>query len=129
MRSGYSPNRRRCSGTAFLVHEPLDQVAESRSAWIYNAGSRRVRRAPDLAYDGVNDGSEGMVVTDQIDGYNGAPDRYDWQLLGKREIYVPYNTYGSRTRRSSTRTSSASTRSTRISSATSCIGSGWSRRR
>ncbi|HTG76100.1 MAG TPA: DUF1329 domain-containing protein, partial [Steroidobacteraceae bacterium] len=80
-------------GTAFLVHEPLDQVAESRSAWIYNAGSRRVRRAPDLAYDGVNDGSEGMVVTDQIDGYNGAPDRYDWQLLGKREIYVPYNTY------------------------------------
>jgi len=80
-------------GTAFLVHEPVDQVAESRSAWIYNAGSRRVRRAPDLAYDGVNDGSEGMVVADQIDGYNGAPDRYDWALLGKREIYVPYNTY------------------------------------
>jgi len=33
------------------------------------------------------------VVTDQFDGYNGAPDRYDWKLLGKREIYVPYNTY------------------------------------
>jgi Protein of unknown function (DUF1329) len=80
-------------GTAFLVHEPLDQVAESRSAWIYNAGSRRVRRAPDLAYDGINDGSEGMVVTDQIDGYNGAPDRYDWKLVGKQEVYIPYNSY------------------------------------
>jgi hypothetical protein len=90
---GYFTEPATLQGTAFLVHEPLDQVAESRSAWIYNAGSRRVRRAPDLAYDGVNDGSEGMVVTDQIDGYNGAPDRYDWQLLGKREIYVPYNTY------------------------------------
>lgn len=80
-------------GTIFLVHEPVDQVAEQRSAWIYNSGARRVRRAPDLAYDGINDGSEGMVVTDQFDGYNGAPDRYDWKLLGKREVYVPYNTY------------------------------------
>ena len=32
-------------------------------------------------------------VTDQVDGYNGAPDRYDWKLLGKREMYVPYNDY------------------------------------
>ena len=90
---GYFTEPATLRGTIFLVHEPVDQVAEQRSAWIYNAGARRVRRAPDLAYDGVNDGSEGMVVTDQIDGYNGAPDRYDWKLLGKREIYVPYNTY------------------------------------
>jgi hypothetical protein len=80
-------------GTTFLVHEPIDQVAEKRSAWIYNAGARRVRRAPDLGYDGINDGSEGLVTTDQVDGYNGAPDRYDWKLQGKRELFVPYNTY------------------------------------
>ena len=80
-------------GTTFLVHEPLDQVRERRNAWIYNAGMRRVRRAPDLGYDGIPDGSEGMFTSDQIDGYNGAPDRYDWTLTGKRELYVPYNTY------------------------------------
>lgn len=80
-------------GTTFLVHEPIDQVAERRSAWIYNAGARRVRRAPDLGYDGINDGSEGLITTDQVDGYNGAPDRYDWKLIGKRELFVPYNTY------------------------------------
>jgi len=80
-------------GEIFLVHEPIDQVAEIRSAWIYNAGQRRVRRAPDLGYDNINDGSEGMYVTDQVDGYNGAPDRYDWSLLGKKEIYIPYNDY------------------------------------
>jgi len=80
-------------GTIFLVHEPIDQVAESRSAWIYNAGARRVRRAPDLGYDGYNDGSEGMITSDQFDGYNGAPDRYDWKLVGKREMYIPYNCY------------------------------------
>ena len=80
-------------GTVFLVHEPVDQVKQSRSAWIYNAGQRRVRRAPDLAYDNVNDGTEGLRTTDQFDAYNGAPDRFDWKIVGKREVYVPYNSY------------------------------------
>jgi len=80
-------------GTVFLVHEPVDQVKQSRSAWIYNAGQRRVRRAPDLAYDNVNDGTEGLRTTDQFDAYNGAPDRFDWKIVGKKEIYVPYNSY------------------------------------
>jgi hypothetical protein len=90
---GYFTEPATLRGTIFLVHEPVDQVAEQRSAWIYNAGQRRVRRAPDLAYDGINDGSEGMIVTDQVDAYNGAPDRYEWKLAGKRELYVPYNVY------------------------------------
>ncbi|MDO3721649.1 DUF1329 domain-containing protein [Marinobacter sp. chi1] len=80
-------------GTIQLVHEPIDQVKEVRSAWIYNVGQRRVRRAPDLAYDNANDGTEGLRTTDQFDAYNGAPDRYNWELKGKKEIFVPYNTY------------------------------------
>ena len=81
------------TGTIYLVHEPVDQVKEARSAWIYNSGARRVKRAPDLAYDAINDGTEGVTTTDQFDGYNGAPDRYDWKLIGKKEMYVPYNAY------------------------------------
>jgi hypothetical protein len=80
-------------GTVYLVHESIDQVKQPRQAWIYNAGQRRVRRAPDLAYDNVADGTEAMRVTDQYDGYNGAPDRYEWKLVGKKEMYVPYNAY------------------------------------
>lgn len=80
-------------GTIYLVHEPLDPTRDARRAWIYNAGQRRVRRAPDLAYDNVQNGSDGLAVVDQYDGYNGAPDRYDWTLIGKREIYVAYNAY------------------------------------
>jgi hypothetical protein len=80
-------------GTVFLVHEPLDQVKQARAAWIYNAGQRRVRRAPDLAYDNINDGTEGLRTTDQFDAYNGAPDRYDWKIVGKKEVYVPYNAF------------------------------------
>ena len=81
-------------GTVFLVHEPLDQVKQKRSAWIYNAGQRRVRRAPDLEYDNVNDGTEGMRVTDEFDAWNGAPaSLIDRKLVGKKEILIPYNSY------------------------------------
>lgn len=80
-------------GTVFLVHEPSPLAGETRRAWIYNAGQRRVRRAPDLAYDSVQNGSDGLAVVDQYDGYNGSPDRYDWELLGKRELLVPYNNF------------------------------------
>ena len=80
-------------GTVYLVHESIDQVKEPRQAWIYNAGQRRVRRAPDLAFDNISDGTEAMRVTDQYDAYNGALERYDWKLVGKKEMYIPYNTY------------------------------------
>lgn len=80
-------------GTIYLVHEPNPLSAEERKAWIYNAGQRRVRRAPDLAYDNVQNGSDGLAIVDQYDGYNGSPNLYEWQLLGKREMLVPYNNY------------------------------------
>lgn len=80
-------------GTIYLVHEFSPLTAQQRKAWIYNAGQRRVRRAPDLAYDNVQNGSDGLAVVDQYDGYNGRPDLYDWQLRGKREMLVPYNNY------------------------------------
>ncbi len=83
----------RLAGNVLLVHETLDQVKEPRRAWIYNSGQRRVRRAPQVAYDGPGTASDGQRTTDNFDMYNGAPDRYDWKLIGKREVYLPYNTY------------------------------------
>ncbi|MDH4656833.1 MULTISPECIES: DUF1329 domain-containing protein [unclassified Pseudomonas] len=83
----------RLAGTVALVHETLDQVKEPRRAWVYNAGQRRVRRAPQLAYDGPGTASDGQRTADNLDMYNGAPDRYDWKLIGKREMYIPYNSY------------------------------------
>ncbi|UQY34259.1 DUF1329 domain-containing protein [Pseudomonas fulva] len=83
----------RLAGGAVLVHETLDQVKEPRQAWGYNAGQRRVRRAPNLAYDTPISAADGLRTADDTDMFNGAPDRYDWKLLGKREIYIPYNSY------------------------------------
>lgn len=81
------------AGNVLLVHETLDQVKEGRRAWQYNAGQRRVRRAPQVAYDAPGSASDGLRTTDNYDMYNGAPDRYTWKLVGKKEMYIPYNAY------------------------------------
>lgn len=83
----------RLAGNVELVHETLDQVKEPRQAWLYNAGQRRVRRAPQVAYDGPAGSTDGQRVVDNYDMFNGAPDRYDWQLVGKQELFIPYNSY------------------------------------
>jgi hypothetical protein len=83
----------RLAGGILLVGETLDQVKEHRNAWLYNPGQRRVRRAPNVAYDNPGTAADNMRTSDQFDMYNGAPDRYDWELVGRKEIYVPYNSY------------------------------------
>lgn len=80
-------------GTMYLVHEPFDYTKSERAAWIYNSGQRRVRRAPNVAFDNVDDGTEGMRITDDWFGFNGSMERYEWQLVGKKEMYIPYNAY------------------------------------
>lgn len=83
----------RLAGNVILVHESLNATVAPRQAWQYNPGTRRVRRAPDISYDNPGTNTDGMSTSDAFDGYNGAPDRYDWQLVGKFERYVPYNSY------------------------------------
>ena len=83
----------RLAGDIVLVHETINQTREPRSAWTYNPGQRRVRRAPGIAYDNPGTTSDGLRTADQFDMFNGAVDRYDWKLVGKREMYVPYNAY------------------------------------
>ncbi len=79
----------RLAGQILLVHEFLD----SRQAWTYNPGQRRVRLAPNVAYDNPGTAADGLRTNDDFLMFNGAIDRYDWKLVGKQEIYVPYNSY------------------------------------
>jgi hypothetical protein len=83
----------RLAGSILIAHETLDQVKEPRRAWVYNTGRRRVTRAPNVAYDNPGTNADGQRTTDQFDMFNGAPDRYDWTLVGKKEMIIPYNSY------------------------------------
>ena len=81
------------AGESLLVVDPIDQVKESRQAWMYNPGARRILRAPDVAFDAPGSGSDGLRTTDDYDGFNGSPERYDWKLVGKKEMIISYNNF------------------------------------
>jgi hypothetical protein len=83
----------RLAGQVLLVHETLNAKAAPRQAWVYNPGQRRVRRAPNVAYDNPGTASDGLRTNDMTDMFNGAMDRFNWTLVGKKEMYVPYNSY------------------------------------
>lgn len=82
----------RDKGTITSIHEPFDYVTHARDAWRYLPGSRRVRRAPTVGYD-TPDGPGGLITVDDTLGFNGAMDRFEWNLVGKKEIYIPYHSY------------------------------------
>ena len=88
----------------FLTNEPPFKAGESlvthdginpdtpREAWQYLVGQRRVRRAPTVGYDTPDFVASGANYFDEVQGFIGHPDRYQWKLLGKKELYIPYNT-------------------------------------
>lgn len=60
--------------------------------WSYVPGQRRVRLAPEFTYDTVSTTS-GVLFFDEINGFDGKMDKYDFKLLGRKEVFVPYNSY------------------------------------
>jgi len=83
----------RLAGNVLLAHETLNQNKQHRMVWLYNPGQRRVRRAPNVAFDNPGTAADGLRTSDQLDMYNGSPERYNWELVGKKEMIVPYNAY------------------------------------
>ncbi len=84
-------------GEIILVLNYIDRP--SGDAWMYFPGQRRVRRMPTFSYDNPVPGYENLEMVDQYPMYAGAIDRYEWKLVGKQEMYVPYNNYEFRERR------------------------------
>ncbi len=83
----------RLAGSIILVLDTINAKDLPRQAWQYNPGTRRVLRAPELAYDNPLYNTDGLATTDQFDIYNGATDRYIFELKGVKEMYIGYNAY------------------------------------
>ncbi|OHC65134.1 MAG: hypothetical protein A3J25_20335 [Pseudomonadales bacterium RIFCSPLOWO2_02_FULL_63_210] len=83
----------RTAGQASGYWDYLDPVANARSAWSYSTGQRRVRKAPEFAYDTPNSAFGGVSFYDEIFLFSGKMDRFDWKLLGKKEMLIPYSNY------------------------------------
>ncbi|NKF23788.1 DUF1329 domain-containing protein [Solimonas marina] len=76
-----------------LVHETANSVKQPRNIWVIPPGIPKMFRIPPVGYDQPFPGSGGLMFIDMLDMYNGAFDRYVWKLAGKRELYIPYNSY------------------------------------
>ncbi|WP_028222350.1 DUF1329 domain-containing protein [Paraburkholderia oxyphila] len=76
--------------TAWLY---MDTAAHDQQTWEYTPGQRRVRVAPDLAYDTPNPAYSGAITLDDSELFFGKMDRWNMKLVGKQEMYIPYNDY------------------------------------
>jgi len=81
------------AGEGALTLEPIDQTRDPRKTWQYSRTLRRILRLPNVAHDYPAFDTDNLRTVDEFDMFNGSPEHYDWQLLGKREIYIPYNAY------------------------------------
>jgi hypothetical protein len=86
-----APARR--AGEALMVFDAVNPMAQPRRGWQYLPGQRRVKLAPDVAYDTPNPGTAGAATYDDAWIFNGALDRFDFKLVGKKEMIIPYNDY------------------------------------
>jgi len=83
----------RVAGTTILVHDKAGTGSEGRAAWIYTPSLKRVRRAPTVCCDNPAEGTDGHQFYDQVDMFNGTLERYSWKLVGKKELYIPYDSH------------------------------------
>lgn len=81
------------AGTIYLYHFLLNAKDEERRNWTYNPGKRRTKRASMIAHDQPMGGSDGIHIWDQGDMWLGPITDFNWTLIGKQEMYVPYNAY------------------------------------
>ena len=62
--------------------------------YIYLVGERRVRQFPNACCDTPNPSAAGVIGFDDLWVFSGRLQRFTWKLLGKKEMYIPYNDNG-----------------------------------
>jgi len=82
----------RDKGSITVGWTPNDYDHNYIHTWGYNPGTRRVRESPEFGYD-LPQGAGGFRTVDDDRLLNGSPERYDWKIAGKKELYIPYDGY------------------------------------
>jgi hypothetical protein len=77
------------AGEAILGRLNLD--AEKDISHVYLAGQRRTRKLPNTCCDTPTPATAGVMSFDEVNVFGGRLDRFDWKLLGKKEMFIPYN--------------------------------------
>jgi hypothetical protein len=86
-----SPVRK--AGEATGLMDFMDPTVKPRRAWSYTPGQRRIKLAPEFSYDTPVSSMGGVTLFDELFVFSGQMDRFDFKLVGKKEMYIPYNAY------------------------------------
>lgn len=81
------------NGTMYLFQYPIDFTKSDDVTWFYDPGTRRVRIAPEFKFDTPVASYGGAIDYDEIDMFYGSMSKFDFKLVGEKEIIVPYNDY------------------------------------
>ena len=81
------------AGTMFLLKFPIDFTKSDDTTWFYSPGTRRIRLGPEFKYDTPVATYGGAIDWDEIEMFYGRMNKFDFKLVGKKEIIVPYNDY------------------------------------
>lgn len=92
VKNSFSGPARR-SGEKVMVKFPINMAEKSALVWQYLPGQRRVKMAPELGFDTPNPATGGTTTYDDAYMFNGSMERYNFKLVGKKEMLVPYNEY------------------------------------
>jgi hypothetical protein len=79
-------------GNVAVGFTPFDFSEQTLQSWQYMPGTRRVRQAPEVGYD-YPVPPAGLHTSDEDGLFNGSPERYNWKIVGKKELYVPYHNF------------------------------------
>jgi hypothetical protein len=77
------------AGEAIAGRENVDD--DKTQSWVYLTGQRRVRKLPDPCCDTPTPQTAGVMSFDELEVFSGRLGRFDWKLIGKQEMYIPYN--------------------------------------
>lgn len=83
----------RDAGQKNVLWYPLEADTMDQRIWQYTTGQRRTRLAPEFSYDTPSASLAGALYYDELSMFSGRMDRFDFELVGKQEMYVPYNSY------------------------------------
>jgi hypothetical protein len=64
---------------------------EKTQIWTYLTGQRRVRKLPIACCDTPSPPTAGVLFFDETQVWNGRIDRFEWKIMGKQEMLIPYN--------------------------------------
>ncbi len=83
----------RSAGQLIIMADYLDPTVKPRRAWSYTPGMRRIKLAPEFAYDTPVPNQGGVNLFDELQMFAGSQDRFDYKLVGRQEMFIPYNAY------------------------------------